>query len=205
LTDAETGVKSELFDHRLRLNADVFYYWYHNYQAEKFINFADLTFNAEARDYGGEVSVDALITPTVTADLGVAYLHTRVKDVELPDGTFADQQQPLAPKFSLTADLKKEWRESFGTFFAAGNVTYVGSRYFGSVNQPELLAPSYTVGNVSAGYTTPNGKLAFTLNVKNVTNKVVLEDAFDVVSSGGYTEYNIAPPRWYSLTVRYTP
>jgi outer membrane receptor protein involved in Fe transport len=121
----------------------------------------------------------------------------------MPDGTYRDQQQPLAPKNSLTLDLKKEWHEPFGTFFAAGNLTYVGSRYFGSVNQPELLAPSYAQGNLSAGYTTPGGKLACTLSVKNITNKIILEDAFDVVSSGGYTEYNIAPPRWFSFAVRY--
>jgi iron complex outermembrane recepter protein len=203
LTDTEGGIKSEFFNHRLRLNADAFYYIYHNYQAEKFINFADITFNAEARDYGGELSLDALITPTLTASVGAAYLHTIVYHVELPDGTFADQVQPLAPKFSLTADLKKEWRESFGTFFAAGNLTYVGSRYFGSVNQPELLAPSYVQGNLSAGYTTPSGKLNLTLSVKNIANKVILEDAFDVVSFGAYTEYNVAPPRWVSFAVRY--
>jgi iron complex outermembrane receptor protein len=203
LTDVEGGFKSELFDHHLRLNADVFYYRYHNYQAEKFVNFADLTFNAEARDYGGELSMDALITPTVTASVGFAYLHTRVDNVQMPDLTFAEQVQPLAPKISLTADLRKEWRASFGTFFAAGNLTYVGSRYFGSVNAPELLAPGYAQGNLSAGYNTPDGKLGFILSVKNITNKVILEDAFDVTSSGGYTEYNVAPPRWYSLAVRY--
>ena len=93
---------------------------------------------------------------------------------------------------------------SFGTFFAAANLTYVGSRYFGSVNQPELLAPAYTETNVSAGYTAPNGKLSFTLNVKNLTDRVIIEDIFDVVSSGGYAEYNIAPPRWVSLTARYS-
>ncbi len=204
LTDIEGGFKSELFNHHLRLNADAFYYIYHNYQAEKFINFADITFNADATDYGGEFSVDALITPTLTASVGFAYLHTRVTNVELPDGTFADQVQPLAPNISLTADLKKVWRVPFGTFFAAGNLTYVGSRYFGSVNQPELLAPRYAQGNLSAGYDTPDGKWDFTLAVKNISNAVILEDAFDVVSSGGYTEYNIAPPRWVSFSVRYT-
>jgi len=123
--------------------------------------------------------------------------------VQLPDLTYGDQVQPLAPKTSLTADLRKEWRESFGTIFAAGNLTYVGSRYFGSVNQPELLAPSYAQVNLSAGYNTTDEKLGFIFSVKNVTNKVILEDAFDVVSSRGYTEYNIAPPRWYSFQVRY--
>jgi outer membrane receptor protein involved in Fe transport len=31
LTDTEVGFKSELFDHRLRLNGDVFYYHYQDY------------------------------------------------------------------------------------------------------------------------------------------------------------------------------
>jgi iron complex outermembrane recepter protein len=203
LTDTEGGIKTELLNHRLRLNGDAFYYHYSDYQAEQFVDFADLTFNAQARDYGAEFSADALVTPTVTANLGFAYLHTVVYDVPMPNGTFRNQVQPLAPNISVTFDLKKEWREPFGTFFAAGNLTYVGSRYFGSVNQPELLAPAYTETNVSAGYDTPNGKLNFTLSVKNLTDRVIIEDIFDVVSSGGYAEYNIAPPRWVSLTARY--
>jgi hypothetical protein len=39
----------------------------------------------------------------------------------MPNGTYRNQVQPLAPNISVTADLKKEWREPFGTFFAAGN------------------------------------------------------------------------------------
>jgi iron complex outermembrane recepter protein len=203
LTDTEVGFKSELFDHRLRLNGDVFYYDYKDYQAFKFVNFADILFNAPARDYGAELSASTVLTPTLTADLGVAYLHTRVSNVELPDGTFADQVQPVAPKYSVTANVRKEWPVSFGRFFTEGTWVYVGSRYFGSINPPELYAGGYTLGNVSAGYTTTDGKWNATLYVKNVANKVIPVDKFDVVSSGGYSETALAPPRWVSFEVRY--
>jgi iron complex outermembrane recepter protein len=203
LTDTEVGFKSEVFDHRLRLNGDVFYYHYEDYQAFKFVDFADILFNAPARDYGAELSASALLTPTLTADLGLAYLHTTVSDVELPDGTYADQQQPVAPKFSLTANLRKEWRVSFGRLFAETNWAFVGSRYYGSVNQPELYAGGYTLGNVSVGYETSDDKWNATLSVKNVTDKVIPVDKFDVVSSGGYSETSLAPPRWVSFQVRY--
>ena len=204
LTDTEVGFKSELFSHRVRLNGDLFYYHYQDYQAFKFVNFTSILFNAPARDYGAELSVSALLTPTLTADLGLAYLHTKVTGVELPDGTFADQVQPLAPNLSATADLRKEWREPFGTFFAAGNLLYVGSRFYGSVNQPELIGPKYVEGNVSAGYTTPDGKWSSSLSVKNLGNRVITVDRFDVVSSGGYSERSIAPPRWVTFEMRYS-
>src|SRR2546422_6882537 len=45
--------------------------------------------------------------------------------------------------------------------------SYVGSRFYGSVNQPELIGPKYVEGNVSAGYTTPDGKWSSSLSVKN--------------------------------------
>jgi iron complex outermembrane receptor protein len=204
LTDTEFGFKSELFSHRVRLNGDVFYYHYQDYQAFQFVNFTSILFNAPAQDYGAELSVSALITPTLTADLGVAYLHTKVMNVELPDSTFGNQQQPLAPNLSATFDLRKEWHESFGTLFAVGNVFYVGSRFYGSVNQPELLGDKYVAANLSGGYTTPNGKWSSTLSVKNVANKVITVDRFDVVSSGGYSERSLAPPRWVTFDVRYS-
>ena len=203
LTDTEVGFKSELFDHRLRLNGDVFYYHYQNYQAFEFVHFTSILFNAPARDYGAELSASMLLTPTLTADVGVAYLHTKVMDVGLPDGTIADQVQPLSPNLSATANLRKDWRESFGTIFAAAGVVYVGSRYYGSVNQPELLGPSYVEGNVSAGYTSPNGKWNSMLSVRNVGDKAIIVDRFDVVSSGGYSERSLAPPRWVTFEVRY--
>jgi iron complex outermembrane recepter protein len=203
LTDTEVGFKSEMFNHRVRLNGDVFYYHYQDYQAFKFVDFTDILFNAPARDYGSEISLSVLITPTLTADLGAAYLHTKVIGVELPDGTYADQQQPLAPNLSGTFSMRKEWRAPIGTFFATGTVVYVGSRYYGSVNQPELLAPSYVEGNVGVGYKTPDEKLSSTLSVKNVGNRVITTDLFDVVSSGGYSERSIAPPRWVTFEVQY--
>jgi len=203
LTDTEVGFKSELFDHRLRLNGDVFYYHYQNYQAFEFVHFTSILFNAPARDYGAELSASMLLTPTLTAGVGVAYLHTKVMDVALPDGSLADQEQPLSPKLSATADLRKEWHESFGTLFAAANVVYVGSRFYGSVNQPELLGPSYVEGNLSAGYTSPNGKWSSVLSVRNVGDKAITVDRFDVVSSGGYSERSLAPPRWVTFEVRY--
>jgi iron complex outermembrane recepter protein len=204
LTDTEVGFKSESFNHRLRLNGDIFYYHYQDYQAFKFVDFTSILFNAPARDYGAELSATMLITPTVTADIGFAYLHTKVMDVELPDGTYGDQQQPLSPNISATADLRKEWHVPFGTVFAATNWIYVGARYYGSVNQPELLGPKYVEGEVSTGYTTPNGKWNATFAVRNVTDRVITVDRFDVVSSGGYSERNLAPPRWFSFEVRYS-
>jgi len=204
LTDTELGFKSELFNHRVRLNGDVFYYDYQNYQAFEFVNFTSILFNAPARDYGAELSVSALITPTLTANLAVAYLHTKVMGVELPDGTLADQQQPLAPNLSGTAELRKEWREGFGTLFAAGNLAYVGARYYGSVNQPELIGAKYVEGNVSGGYISPDGKWRTSLSVTNVGDKVITVDRFDVVSSGGYSERNLMPPRWVHFEVKYS-
>jgi len=203
LTDTEVGFKSELFSRRVRLNGDLFYYDYQNYQAFQFVNFTSILFNAPAQDYGAELSVSALLTPTLTANFGLAYLHTRVKGVELPDGTFGDQVQPLAPNLSATADLRKEWHESFGTLFAVANVFYVGSRFYGSVNQPEIIGDKYVAANLSAGYTTPDGKWSSALSVKNIANKVITVDRFDVVSSGGYSERSLAPPRWVTFDVRY--
>jgi iron complex outermembrane receptor protein len=80
---------------------------------------------------------------------------------------------------------------------------YVGSRYFSTVNEPSLLAPSYVTGNASVGYTSPSGKWNSTLSVENVNNKAYQTYKIEFASTAGYGEENFAPPRWVSWQLRY--
>jgi len=115
------------------------------------LDLSAILFNAQARDYGAELYDTVSLTPTLTGSLSLAYLHTKVMGVDLPDGTVMNNAQaPNSPRLSVAADLRKEWREPFGKMFA--DVSYVGSRYFSTVNEPGVLPPSYATGNVPRLY-----------------------------------------------------
>jgi len=72
----ETGVKSELFDHRARLNLSAFYYDYKDIQVQSVPSFAVVTTNAaKARIYGFDL--DSEVRPidhlTITASASLLY------------------------------------------------------------------------------------------------------------------------------------
>ena len=52
----EVGFKSTLWSGLARLNGSTFYYDYEDYQAFKFVGFAAITGNNDARSYGGDSS-----------------------------------------------------------------------------------------------------------------------------------------------------
>lgn len=204
LTDFEGGLKSELFGNRLRFDLNGFYYHYNDYQAFKFVVIEPVLFNAQARDFGTDLDTTAALTSSLTAHFSLEYLHTRVFGVVLPDGTVDNNaRQPLAPNISLTADLRKEWQESFGHLYLEAGVSYVGARYFSTINENTFLAPSYVTANASAGYTSPNGKWTSALTVDNLNDEAYPNYIADNTLVAGYTEAQVAPPRMIHWQLTY--
>lgn len=199
LTAYEVGFKTQMFNRRLTLNGDIFYYNYHNFQAYKFEGLAAVLFNAEARNYGAELEANADLGSGLSARLGGSLLHTNVKDVQLPDGTLRDQRSAYAPSAMLIGNLRKEFQASSGKFFTQGGFTYASSRYFSTVNEPALKAGPYTVFDASVGYIAKDGRWDATLMVNNLTNKAYPIYQAELASIGGYGIRSFAPPRWISL------
>ena len=82
----EAGVKAELWDHRARINADVFDYTIRHQQFSAIGGAANLTqlVNAnKGRAWGAEVDAEFRFTPELTATLGYAYTHTEIDDGNL--------------------------------------------------------------------------------------------------------------------------
>jgi len=168
------------------------------------LDLSAILFNAQARDYGAELYDTVSLTPTLTGSLSLAYLHTKVMGVDLPDGTVMNNAQaPNSPRLSVAADLRKEWREPFGNLFAEATVSYVGSRYFSTVNEPCVQAPSYATGNARVGYTTANRKWTWALSMNNINNKAYQVYLYDEASVAGSGQQNFAPPRWVRGEVEY--
>lgn len=74
----EAGVKSTLFDRRLRLNAAGFYYDYDNIQVRQIVGTTTRIVNAaSARLYGVDVDFEAAIANSLTIQGGFEWLHAR--------------------------------------------------------------------------------------------------------------------------------
>jgi iron complex outermembrane receptor protein len=201
LIDYEIGTKASILDGRGRLNADLFYYDYRNYQAFFLRNFTQIIGNVDAKLEGGEVELALLPVRGLTVELGVSGLATRIKNVILPDGTAAGREMPNAPKWSVSFLARYEWPTSAGTFSASVDGKWNAPQWLENVNAPVDFQPSYAVADVHLGYA-PSERVSFDVWAKNVTNKYYRIYNLDL-SGLGYNESVYAPPRWIGATASF--
>lgn len=77
----EVGLKSDLFDRRLRFNLAAYYYSQKNLQVMQIINGTQFVYNAEgARVYGVDGDITAKVTSNFTLTGGFNYNHARYTD-----------------------------------------------------------------------------------------------------------------------------
>lgn len=198
LYDYEAGIKSKLFDNRLRLNGAVFYYDYKHYQAFNLQNLVQTIANRNAWVYGGELEATAAPVNGLTLSAGLSYLKTKVKDVSLPDGTVVDRQMPQAPHFSGNASIAYTVPVSEGALTARLDGTYSSKFCFSVVCAPVEREGSYTTLDASLSY--EFGDVTLIGFVKNATGVKYRIYGLDV-SALGVMNSVLNRPRYYGLTL----
>lgn len=117
----EAGVKSEFLEGRARLNAAVFYSDWTDMQASFVVAAVDddgnIIFNsgiqnaAEARNYGAEAEITALLTENLIVSFGAGYLDAQFEKFEnaFVDGETVDlsgERTPNTPEWTFTGDAQ---------------------------------------------------------------------------------------------------
>jgi len=201
LLDYEIGGKLTFLEGRARLNSDLFYYDYRNYQAFFLRNFTQIIGNVDATLTGGEMELALVPFAGLTLQAGISGLATRIKNVVLPDGTLSDREMPNAPKWTANAVARYEWRTAPGIWSIEANGKWNARQWLENVNAPVDLQPSYGVLDVHAGFTSGRG-WELSAWVKNVANKYYRVYNLDL-SGLGYNEAVYGPPRWWGATFTY--
>ena len=139
LTTWELGLKSELWDRRLRLNAAAYYSQYDDIQ----LNLSDVSTPADVRDTnvfnagegeisGAELDITALLTEGLTATLAYAYQDADFTDVDAPSNPDIDEDDFVfsnSPEHQYTVALNYFYPFSFGNLDASINYNWVDDRY----------------------------------------------------------------------------
>ena len=198
LFSTEVGVKTELLERTLRLNAAVYRYQVDGQQMTAVggqYNVATLLNADKTEGYGVETDVHWMPAPAWLATLGVSYNHTEIDDPDLtvaPCGggcTVLDpvtgglafvtgNSLPHAPEWIVNGIV--DYRALVGTGQATMSLdwAYHSDKQFFLYESDEFHADSLELG-LRAGYTWNNGRYGVSLFGRNLTDEVIVQNGID--------------------------
>jgi iron complex outermembrane recepter protein len=211
---AEVGLKTELFDRRLRFNIAAFHYKYSNIQVSNFTGGTILIGNgARAKIYGLDFDADLALGNGLSVNGGLGYVHDRFSSY--PDAPYYSgfggcaaapgnfcSQSAKGNKLGQTPTLSYNIGANYKTAFAAGslnlNVLYsYTSRWYGSADN-FAFQPSLGLLNASVQWTDPSDRFSARLWGKNLTDKVY---ATGILEANHGVLRQIGAPRTYGVTL----
>lgn len=209
----ETGLKTQLFDRRLRLNVGAFYYDYSNLQVIQFINFAQTVVNgAKARLYGLDVDFDAKLTDNFSLSGGFALLHAEFTDYRNAVGSnprptggatlivtdATGNRIPQSQKFAGT--LAADYETPIGSSKIRLNLTanYNGNYYIEPDNF--LRQGDYVMLNGSVTWTSPDDHYSVSVWGRNLADERIITNASS--QAIGYPISYGQAPRTFGVTAK---
>ena len=224
----EAGFKTDWFDHRLRLNGDVFYNDYRDFQASVGtfqpgpggINTAvDAVINAGGLSISGaELELTAAPTAQLHFDAEIGYLDA--KYTQFNDTSYITPTNPSGSRTWMTPAFSPKWTMRLGPSYRwdldNGHITLSDQAVFHSTmaiavdnaspqmqRYPGMFQPSYWVDDAQLVWDSADGRYSLGLYAKNITNQVYRTDAENFATVGGIMTDYYGDPRTYNITFRY--
>lgn len=186
----EVGVKSELLDRRVRLNASSFYYDYQDQQVfaqalRNGLTVLVLDNAANSKVYGAEIEGQVRLSQSLSVNAGLSLLHAEYGQYTSEGQDFTGNRLPQSPKVTFNAAANYShpvpWGgEIVGTFDAA----YSSKIYFDNSNASRLSQDAVWVFGAQAGWRGPDGKLEAGLFARNLFDKTYLVSISNIDSLG---------------------
>lgn len=215
----EAGIKSDLFDRRLRLNAAVFTSNYKDMQQSvqqvipgTNINQTLVANVGSAKISGFEAEATAVITNAFTVTASVGYLDAGFDEfmADLGDGKGVIDRTNLpmtyAPEWSNSLTLNYKESYDFGLVTAQASVRHMSDMYtsFNALNATSDFAmrKANTIVDGSVSLELPDGRWRVSLWGKNLTDEVVINNTFGVGPLLAARVYQ--PPREVGVDLSFT-
>lgn len=208
----ELGLKSQLLEQRLQLNATLFFNDYDDLQLSSFTADQNGTFQAlftnagKAETYGMELEMSALLTEAFSMELNLGYLHAEYKEYIGPNGVDISSARELTNSPEWTGRIALRYdrplangaRISFGTDLSYRDKTYP------TVSSSEILAQDgYSLWNANVQYISANEHWEVLLSGKNLSDKEYVTQGFDLSDSLGYQLAYYGAPQAASIALTY--
>ncbi|MGZ3313860.1 MAG: TonB-dependent receptor [Caulobacteraceae bacterium] len=217
LTAYEGGLKTFLFDRKMRLNLAGFYNEYNNIQ---------LTLSSCPQQSGGNAAIPCALPanvgnahvsgfeaeteihpmPGLEIDGSVSYLNFKYTSIAnaAATGISLGMKTPYTPewKWSIGAQYTIDM-DKWGTLTPRIDANYQAAEFTNPINNPDWnQIPAYTVANARITYRAPTGGWSAWLEISNISDKLYYLTLFDTHLSSGYLNGQPAMPREWSLTVK---
>lgn len=210
LTMTEVGLKSQMWNQRLQLNAALYRYNYEDQQVQSILSIngspTALTQNAgESTMNGLELDVVALLAENLTVNFSYTYQDAEFDKFESFDGDRAGNKMAFAPKNAASIGMEYVVDlGSAGELSFQGNYAWKDDYYFDFDNSADAFQSSYGVVNLATWWDFPDGKTRLRAFCNNCGDKEYLNNvvAFPANLGGGGRE-SWATPRRYGLEVTY--
>ena len=205
----EIGVKSELFDRRLRLNAAGFVTNYDDLQLLALTGINGLVpviFNAgDARLLGLEIETELIATAWLRLNGSMGWLDHKYLSVDPnTDGVTLDSDLANAPKWTAhlgaTIDVM---RNTKGYVFLRADWSYKSQQFKEPTNASVLLQEAYDIVNASLSWESVDQQWLVTLGVTNLTDEIYIVSGADNPGIG-YSGANPSRPREWFARLKYS-
>lgn len=208
LTAYSVGIKARVFDGRVQINNEAFYYDYRDLLVQSFnLNTALLTtFNADKVEiYGDQLDILAQLTDADRINVSVGYLNAHYLDfivpaninIGSPQHDFGGYPLQYAPDWTVSAGYQHDFRFTSGYMRARAETRYE-SAFWGTFNQARGTQQlSYFKTDATVTYV-DHDHWSVGAWVKNIENEPVLA-ATTTGQFGPYADAFIEPPRTYGL------
>lgn len=203
----EVGLKSYLFDRRVRFNLAAFYYDYKDIQLQKTVAVGNLILNAaNAKVKGVEAEIEAAVTSHLTLRAGASVLDAKYRDfLSAPAVTqngvgstidASGNRLVASPKF--TGNIGVEYRTEVAGAEVTAAVNAVHNDGFFWHPDNRLRQPAYTLLNTTLTIGLDDNRYQVRLWAKNLTDERYYISEAEVQGRGDWTM--LAPPRTYGMT-----
>lgn len=208
----EIGIKSELLDNRLRLNATVFNMDYKDKQEELQLPSSETDTGqktvvanpSSATIRGIELEAMAYLNENFSVRANLGYLDSEYDDFVFQDAEgsnvdFSGLEFRRAPDFTGTVDATYEWDVAGGNAWIRGSYRYIGSHHTSVTNNAELENDSQGIIDASINYAI--NSLQFSIFGRNLSDEDGYTHGYEVAGLWSYAATR--PPRTYGLEVVY--
>ncbi len=218
LVSYELGIKSDLFDNTVRVNASVFFSDYSGLQltlssCPQYGVGAPCAVVANAGDAemrGAEVEINYRPTAALQFDASYSYLDFKYTYINpaaggpgRPTGPQYWDEAAYAPKNKWSAGVQYEFSlGDLGSLTPRLDVNYQGDLYTNGANRPTNLIEAYTLANARVIWRSGDDDWQASLEVTNLTDEYYFLTRFDQYTLTGVSDGQPGRPREFAITVR---